>query len=159
MNKKLLLLLVGVLILTLSIPELSLAGDGKTHYGARVGFSQEPDQIVGGLQIITGQVLKIGRFSPSFDLGLGDNVTSIAVNGDFYLPLFNPPKSDLKFFAAFGPTLFYWSHDKGGSDTEIGISGSVGLTSPMGGSHLYSLELKLGFGDVPDLKLLFGFML
>ena len=130
-----------------------------TYYGLRLGMSQSPDQFVVGLQAHMGNIFEIGKFAPSLDLGLGNDVTVLTLNGDLYFPLFAPPKSSLRFFAAFGPTLAYYNADKWGSDTEIGVSGSIGLTSPMGSNNLYNLELKLGFGDIPDLKILFGLLI
>ncbi len=127
-----------------------------TGAGIRAGFGLDPDQAVIGIQAVTARVLKIFRFAPSVDFGFGDNVTTYTINGDLLLRLFSPPKTSAQFYVKAGPTITVWDSEFAGSDTEIGVTTGAGVRLPFGRSNYYNLELRYGFGDTPEVRLLFG---
>jgi len=125
-------------------------------FGARLGYGVDPDQFVLGTQAVFGKMFKITRFAPSFDIGFGDDVTTYTLNGDLRIFLFTPPKASTSLYAALGPTLTYWSPKNADSDLEIGFTFTAGVRIPMGHTGFYNLEARLGAGDVPDFRLMFG---
>jgi hypothetical protein len=123
--------------------------------GVRAGFGLQPDQFVAGVQAVMGKIANVVRFAPSADVGFGDNVTVLTLNPDFRLA-FSPPKSDAIFYGQVGPTIALIDPKHGDGDTEIGLTLSGGLNFPMGTGNLYTLEARIGIGDIPDIRVLFG---
>ncbi len=133
----------------------------KYALGARGGFSSSPDQFFLGLQGSLGNVggaAGTAVFAPSVDVGAGDNFTSVLINGDLRWYVFRLPETGIKFYGAAGPTLGYYSINNAGSSTELGLSLTAGARIPMRGNRSYNLEMRFGFGDIPDMKLSLGVM-
>ena len=149
-------LAVAVAALTLVGASLASAQSTVTQeIGPRIGLSINPDQFVIGGQMqfpLDPQGLAI---CPSVELGVGDNVTTIALNGDLYYhfdnagPNWNP-------YVGGGVGIVFFDADNGGSDDEIGVNLLGGLRfRQKNGSHLFT-ELRLGIADIPDAKILVG---
>ncbi|MFA6588663.1 MAG: hypothetical protein WCT08_06415 [Patescibacteria group bacterium] len=128
--------------------------DPGWSFGARAGYSSNPNQFTIGLQSMLGY-WKFVRFTPSADVGFGDGLTSVLVNADFRVSL-ALPRSNSDLYIGLGPSLALFKYKSGNSDTEIGISVLGGITLPLGDSHRYSLEARYGIGDMPDFKILLG---
>jgi hypothetical protein len=146
-------------IVTLGLCLLFGAAETAAGYtfGVRAGLGLQPDQFVIGAQSRLGQFLPAVRFAPGFDIGFGDDVTTFTANGDFLVTL-GLPKSPTAFYFGGGPTLTVYDFTSG-SETEIGVTAVGGLMLPMGSSNHYNLEARLGIGDVPDVRILFGLFL
>lgn len=145
-------------VLTLALAGSAAADETKgkaASFGLRAGLGLDPDQFVIGAQTILGKFGKIARSAPSFDLGFGNDVTTYAANADLFFPLVSPPSSNAVIYLSAGPTLTHWSFN-GFSDTEIGFTIAPGLRFPMGTKNVYNLETRIGIGDIPDLRILFG---
>lgn len=128
--------------------------------GIRGGLGLDPDQGVVGLQgQFAGRKLKVVRIAPSVDFGFGDDVTTIAGNLDFIM-LLSPPESRSAFYAGAGPTLTWWDFDNDAieADTEIGLSLLGGVRFATSGSHAYTAEFRFGIGDIPEIRILVGFL-
>ncbi len=127
--------------------------------GPRVGFSSNPDQIVFGGQLIIGELAPSLTFDPSLEFGFGDHATLIATNFDlhYHFVLQNSP---WRPYAGAGISLNFIEFDEGfavdRSDTEVGLNLVGGAGVPTSSGNRFFTELKLGLGDVPDLKLLVG---
>jgi len=126
-------------------------------FGLRTGLGLNPDQFVIGLQGAYGSAVGPFQFAPSFDLGFGDNMTTYILNGDLRLPI-SLPKSNSRVYIGAGPTIAVYDTKFAGSDTEIGLSLLGGIMLPMGSVNAYNLELRLGIGDIPDVRILLGIM-
>jgi len=141
-------------------PAFAFAGENShgTGIGIRAGIGVRPDQFVAGAQAVMavmGKFADVVDFAPSVDVGAGDNVTVLTLNPDIRLA-FSPPKSDVSFYGQVGPTFAFIDPKHGDGDTEIGLTLSSGLAFPMGRSNLYTLEVRFGIGDIPDLRVLSG---
>jgi len=148
------------LTILLSVSTVSYAGS-RLSLGARTGFSSAPDQFVLGLQGSFGNVdgaAGTAVFVPSADVGVGSGHTSLLLNGDLRWYLFRLPETGIRFFGSAGPTLGYYSFNNAGSSTELGLSLTAGARIPMRGSRSYNLEMRFGFGDIPDMKLMLSLM-
>lgn len=135
----------------------------RTSIGARAGFGIDPDQFAFGVQAIfnplfedEGSIFSSVQFAPSADFGLGDDLTTFLLNGDFRAILFTLPNSNMNFYGKVGPTIAFIKPDDLDSDTEVGLSLSAGMTMPMTSTNMYNLEARFGIGDIPDFRLLFG---
>ena len=152
---------IWVSVFVMALVAVSVSGSqaaSGVNFGLRTGMSVNPDQFVVGAQAILGRTLKVARFAPSVDAGFGDDLTTVLVNGDVRISLLTLPRAGTSLYGAVGPTLAMYDSDKGGSDTEIGLTLTAGLRLPMGSSNAYNLEARFGVGDVPDFRLLFGIM-
>ena len=137
----------------LVLPSISLGAGAAL--GPRAGYDLDSDKFVVGGEAEFGRVLQQFRFAPSVDLEFGNN-TITALNADFRLYLFNLPETGLRFYGSAGPTLLFASPEQGDSQTEIGLSLVAGMRIPMKGANRYNLETRFGFGNIPDLKLMFA---
>lgn len=145
---------IGLVTLIAALP---LSVSGSSALGPRVGMNFDSDEFTFGVQAELGRVFQSFRFAPSLDFELGDNTTT-ALNSDFRLYLFHLPETGLRFYGSAGPTVVLDSSGKGGSQTEIGLSLVAGVKIPMKGKNRYNLEVRFGFGEIPDLKMMFGIL-
>lgn len=139
-------------------PSCLAISDMKSGIGIRAGYSVNPDQFVIGAQSIMGAAKGKIDFSPSLDYGMGDGGSLLTANVDGSLNLFSPPGSKLVFYAGGGPTFAFIFPDEGDSDTEIGLTLLAGIKVPAGEKNFYNLVARFGIGDIPDFKILFGYM-
>ncbi len=146
---------MGLVILIAALP---LSASGSSAIGPRVGINFDSDKFTIGAQAELGRVLQTARFAPSLDLDLGDNNTMTALNFDFRWYLFPLPETGLFLYGSAGPTIVLDSPGKGGTQSEIGLSLVAGVKIPMKGKNRYNLEVRFGFGDIPDLKVMFGIL-
>lgn len=119
------------------------------RFGVRGGLSSNPDQLVlGGSAWFYGLAPRL-VIDGNLLLGVGDNVTSVRINGDFkYLipagavllyPTLGP---SLQFFRADCPTGF----DCSGSEVGINFGGGVAL-------QRFAFDLQLGLGDISEITM------
>ncbi len=144
---------VNTVVLALAVVTISASGvAAQAQFGLRGGFGLKPDQFVVGGQVEVGK-LAFARIVPSVDVGFGDNVTTIAFNGDFLLRV-EIPDASLELYGGGGPTVLYADVSNGPSDWNLGLTLVVGGRLPVGGRHAVNLEGRLGIGDVPDFRLI-----
>lgn len=105
-----------------------------------------------------GRVLQTARFAPSVDIGFGNDHTVTAINLDFRWYLFPLPETGIHFSGAAGPTATLVSPEKGDSQSQVGLSLTGGIKIPTKGGNRYNLQARFGFGDIPDLKMMFGIL-
>lgn len=128
--------------------------------GPRVGFSTGPDQLVFGGQLIIGEIAPSLTFDPSLEFGFGDDVSTIAVNFDLHYH-FVVSGSNWRPYAGGGVAVVFYDFDTnrfGVDDTQTEVGGSLvlGAGVPTQSGNRFFGEMKLGLGDVPDLKMLVG---
>lgn len=123
--------------------------------GIRGGVSGDPDQFYFGAHFDTGPLLEMLSFRPNVEVGLGDDVTTVAVNFEFvyWFPLRRAPWS---IYAGGGPALNVYDRNNGqhdGTDTEPGFNILAGIQHRRG---LFA-EFKLGLIDSPEVKFGVGY--
>ena len=129
----------------------SRAGGSRDGLGMRAGMSMGPDQFLIGAQAEFGPVVASSFLVPSLDLGFDDQTTVIA-NVDLRWYLLPLPETGIYFYGSAGPTIVV------SPDTDIGLSLTVGAHIPMKKHRRYNVELRFGFGDIPDLKIVAAIM-
>lgn len=156
--------LIGLALLALAVPasaqQHSTQQLGYYGLGPRVGASSNPDQVVAGMQFNLGDFVPHLRFQPNFELGFGDDRTIISVTAPVHYRF--PVNANIVPYAGGGITLAYIHHDLGGgqddSNFDIAAKAVGGVEWPLQGSKQFFLELTAGFGDIPDVEVLAGWM-
>jgi len=127
--------------------------------GPRVGASINPDQLVFGGQLIIGEIAPDLTFDPNLEFGFGDHATVIAANFDAHYH-FVISGSSWRPYAGAGLGINFIEIDRGfgndASDTEVGLNLIGGAGVPTSSGNRFFGELKLGLGDIPDLKIMVG---
>lgn len=131
-----------------------------TGMGPRVGFSVSPDQIVGGGHIVVGPIAKNITFDPSIELGLGDHVTTVALNFDLHYH-FDIKETDWRPYAGAGMVVTFVdsNSDTQTDNSSTGTGGEVilGAGVPTSAGNRFFGEVRFGLGDeVANLKLIVG---
>lgn len=119
--------------------------------GVRAGVSVNPDQFYFGGHYETEELIDNLYFRPNLELGVGDDVTTIAVNVEaiYKFPLKN--RRDTNFYAGGGPAINVYDFEDG-SNTEAGLNLLGGLEFGR-----FFFEVKGGMFDSPDLKVGVGY--
>lgn len=129
----------------------------ETRVGIRGGLSVDPDQVLVGLTIQPPPVAENLYVVPSVEAGFGDDLVSIALNGDLQYQFGR--SGGVRPYAGGGLALTYWNADNGGDDTELGVNALGGLLFDRSSGAPIFLEMKLGLTDeVPDFKFVVGLM-
>lgn len=141
------------------VPAAAWAGAFQT-FGPHIGFSMDPDQVVFGGQLQMGDIAPSMDFVPGVDVGIGDDLTVISLNGDFHYR-FVVEGMTWQPYAGAGIALHFVSWDSPGptsddSDTQAGGSLILGADVPTRSGSRFFVEGKIGLGDSPDLKLMAG---
>ncbi|PYQ10974.1 MAG: hypothetical protein DMH00_09450 [Acidobacteria bacterium] len=152
-------LLIGLVLLSLAAPA-SAERLGYYGLGPRVGVSDNPDQIVAGMQFNFGEFVPRLRFQPNFEVGIGDDFTLVSVTAPVHYRY--KVNANLVPYAGGGITVLFRDHDlnDGRNDRDLAIAAKAvgGVEWPLQGNRQFFLELNLGAGDNQDAELLAGWM-
>jgi hypothetical protein len=145
-------------ILTLLAMGVAVPAAAQTRIGIRAGASGDPDQFVFGMHVDTSPLIEHLTFRPNVEVGIGDNITLVALNIEFayWVPIRN---SRWQVYFPAGPAANIYSFDRPpgrGSDTTVegGFNLGVGIQH---GRGLFT-ELKVGVIDSPDIKVVVGYV-
>lgn len=146
------------LILTIAIlavlPAASSA-DSFDYYGPHLGFSSGPDQFVLGGHLQWNGIAPRVAFVPGADVAFGSDFTMVSLNGDFHYQI--DASTKWRPYLGGGVGFHFPSGDNvGGNDFYGGGHFILGAAVPLQGSGRFFTEMKLGFSDSPDFKLLAG---
>lgn len=146
------LLLSMMLIVAFAAPAYA-----QTQFGVRAGVSADPDQFFFGAHFETEPLLERLTFRPNVEIGIGDDLTLIALNIEFVysIPLDNAP---WRVYFGGGPAANIYSHDDdNGRGDDEGVEG--GFNVLVGLQHRRGLftELKVGALDSPSVKFTVGY--
>ncbi len=148
-----------VLALTLVLALPVVASASYTAYGPHMGFGQGYDQFVVGGQLQWHEIAPQLDFVPSLDLGLGGGATTFSFNGDFHYRL--ATRSTWQPYLGGGVGIHFNSLDNAGpgaddSSTDAGGQFIVGADVATKRGSRFFAEVKVGFADSPDLRVLAG---
>jgi hypothetical protein len=139
--------LLAVAFLILFWPGAALAQD----VGVRAGISVDPDQFYFGAHLETPPLIDRLRFRPNAEIGIGDDLTLIALNFEFAYAF--PSRSPWNLYLGAGPALNIYDSDED-TDAEAGFNILVGAAHRDG----LFFEFKIGTLDSPDLKFGVGYV-
>ena len=147
-----------IVLVTLAVALMAGSAFGQ-GFGVRAGVSIDPDQFHFGGHYDVGAIATNLRLVPNIEIGLGNDVTLICLNGDL---LYDFPDTPWSVGGELGVNIAKFDVpdvpgiDIDDSDTNIGLSavGDYRLTLNSGKTLL--LEAKLGISDSPDFKFTVG---
>lgn len=117
--------------------------------GVRGGVSIDPDQFYFGGHFETDALVDRVHFRPNVEAGLGDDLTTIALNFDFVYKF--PQGNGWRIYAGGGPAINFYRFDRAGNDqtdSEPGLNFLLGVEQDTG----LFFEFKVGAIDSPELK-------
>lgn len=122
----------------------------QTAVGVRAGASVDPDQFYVGGHVETAPIADEFRFKPNVEIGVGHDVTVVALNLEFVYVF--PSSRDWNVYAGGGPALNIFDTDfdtntGGGFNVLFGVTHDSGLFT----------EVKVGAVDSPDFKIGVGY--
>ncbi|MGE0125484.1 MAG: hypothetical protein AB7U25_21345 [Vicinamibacterales bacterium] len=113
-------------------------------------MSIDPDQFYFGAHYETDALVDRVHFRPNVEAGLGDDLTTIALNFDFVYKF--PQRNRWRLYAGGGPAVnFYRFDNRGGNDdtdSDAGLNFLLGVEQDSG----LFFEFKIGAIDSPELK-------
>jgi hypothetical protein len=133
----------------------AVSAQAQQGVGVRAGVSGDPGQFYFGGHAAFGPVVDKLWFRPNLEVGVGNNLTLIALNGEFtyWIPL---SKSPWNFYLGGGPAANIFTYgDVGnrGSAVRPGFNFVLGVAQRKG---LFS-EIKIGAIDSPSFKFGIGY--
>jgi hypothetical protein len=149
-----------ILFVLVVLPVAAGAAIYTESYGPRFGASVDPGQILLGGQLTLGEITPKLVFSPSGEIGLGDQQTNVAFNMDFDYRL-SLQGSQWTPYVGGGIGIDFASFDNPApfpddSETNVGANFILGAGVPTRSGSNFFTEMRLGIGDLPSLKLMAG---
>jgi hypothetical protein len=144
---------------------LCLAGSAQAAafpLGLRAGWTVDPDQFHFGGHIQLSELFPGFRLRPGAEIGFGDDVTQLALNGDLVYRFTELETAEWGVFVGGGLGWYYTKFDlpegyEGDDDTtDLGLTGLGGIVRKLSGGQELSLEFRLGLEDAPDFKVTVG---
>ena len=127
-------------------------------WGLRFGLADDPDTAVFGGQMNLGDIVENLRLQPSFELGVGDDHTTLFVTGAMHYRF--AVDSGFTPYAGGGPAVGFVEYERRNrrddTEFEIGLRAVGGIEWQLDNSRSFFVELQLGFGDVSDAQITAG---
>jgi hypothetical protein len=149
--------MVGTLGLSLAAIALATPpAAAQTQVGVRAGVSADPDQFFFGGHFETEPILERLTFRPNVEIGVGDDLTLIALNIEFVysIPLDNQP---WRVYLGGGPAANVYSHGGNGRGGDSGVEGGFNLLAGLQHRRGLFTEIKVGALDSPSVKFTVGY--
>jgi hypothetical protein len=139
-----------VVVLALS---MLFAGRARAQgIGLRAGVSGDPEQFYAGVHYETTDLVDRLRFRPNVEIGVGDDITLVALNFEFcyHAPLHRTAWS---VYGGGGPALNIYrstndTSPEGGFNILVGLEHRRGLFTELKIGALHSPSVKFGIGYV-----------
>jgi hypothetical protein len=132
-------------------PLAARSAEAQMRAGVQGGISVDPDQVYFGGHIRTAPLIDRLRFRPSVDVGIGEDITMVALNFDFTYGF--PARGPWNFYVGAGPSVNFRHNDGGDSNSGAGFDFLLGAQQRGG----LFFELKVGAGDAANLKFGVGY--
>lgn len=131
--------------------------EAQAGAGIRGGVSVDPDQFYFGGHVALGPLVDRLWFRPNLEIGIGDNRTTVGLNGEFtyWFPAFS--RSQWSLYVGGGPALNLIRFDEdrfgrrdtaaeGGFNILLGLGHRSGLFTEFKVGALHSPDIKIGVG-------------
>ncbi len=155
-----------VLVLALGLVSSVAVAEGESsgmEIGLRAGLTLSPDQFHVGAHTDLGQLVGPMRLVPNIEVGFGDSITMICINGDLVYDFPDTPFSVggelginyMKF--DFGDYESIPGFEVDDTSTDLGISVLGNYNLKMSNGKTLLLEAKLGLTNSADFKFTAGY--
>ncbi len=145
----------GPCALALTVMLTAATSATASGFGPRVGVTGDPDQVHLGMHIDAARMAPNLGFMPSFEVGVGNDITLFSANFDFKYAFVT--RTSWRPYAGGGPALHFINVDNGGNNTEVGFAFFGGLQTGTRSGAFFT-ELRLGMVDSPDIKFTVGWL-
>ncbi len=136
---------------------------GTLHHplNARAGITSwgQITQMHFGLQADWGEFAENLALMPGVEVGLGDDFTILTFNGDVVYRSTELVSRPWEMYGGGSLSFNVVDGPHGGVDTDLGISGLLGLTRDLSNGHTALMEIRVGLIDSPDWKFTLGYSL
>lgn len=148
-----------ILLLIASLFAAAAARAERPPLGFRMGYTswENVHQFHFGGQAKLGDVFPNVALTPNLEMGFGDNVTVIAVNGDLAYRVTELSEAPWGPYVGACLSFIYLDFPVTGSDSNLGLSALAGTTYALDNGNEVFGELRLGVMDSPGLKLTVGY--
>ncbi len=155
-----------VVVMVLALAGMSVAAEGEATgniFGARVGYSFSPDQFFFGGHMDMGQVFAPMRLVPNLEIGFGNDLTTVALNGDL---IYDFPETAFGVGGELGFVYSNWDDhglndidgvDVDTSDTDVSLSVLGEYRHSLSNGKTMFGQLKFGLSGTADFKVLVGY--
>jgi len=146
-----------IIVAAIAVLSITAPAQAQSHFGIRAGASVDPDQFFFGGHVETRPLAERLTFRPNVEVGVGDDVTLVAINLEFAWSFSARQRQPWHIYVGGGPGIVISSHDTGQGDDNGDVGGGFNLL--IGAQHRGGLfgELKVGFIDSPDVKFTVGY--
>ena len=136
----------------------SAPADAQWRAGIRAGVSADPDQFFFGGHVESRPLVERLTFRPNAEIGVGDDVTTVALNVEFAYWLTTDEPWSVYFGAGPAVNIYSFDDDRPGRGDDDDVGGGFNIL--VGAQHRQGLftELKVGMIDSPNLKFTVGYV-
>jgi hypothetical protein len=133
----------------------------KAPFGIRAGYThwKEVDQFHFGGHVYLGELWPNVEFTPNIEVGLGDDVFIMTVNGDITYLFTEFVTYPWDLYGGGSLSFNLVDHQLADATTDLGLSGLVGMRYTFANDHRGMFEFRFGIMDSPAIKLTFGYTL
>jgi hypothetical protein len=127
-------------------------------WGVRFGVANEPDQVLGGIQLDLGSIADRVYAEPSFELGVGDDHTTLKATAALHFRLSPNRRVRPYFGGGISMALDYHDPPDRGSDTDIDLSLRAlgGVAWVLKSRRQFFIEGAVIFGNPHDYAVVVG---
>ena len=134
---------------------------GNSPFGIRAGYTSWKSVNQGhiGGHVYLGELWPNVEFTPNVEIGLGDDVFIMTLNGDvtyLFTEFFSHPWG---LYGGGSLSFNLVNPQLGDTETDLGLSGLVGTKYTFANDHTGMAEIRFGIMDSPSFKLTFGYTL
>lgn len=157
MRRFLLVLLTVALVAGAALPPA--ASGAFPPVGLRAGFTswEEYSQFHFGAHMKAGDLFPNVQLVPSLEMGFGDGLTLVTLNGDFSYRFTELVSYPWALYAGGSLSLNYINPDDLESDLHLGLSALAGLGKSFANGDEIMVELRFGILDSPGFKATLGY--
>ena len=142
--------ILRVLLICGAVVSLATPAFAQRNVGIRAGVSGDPDQFFFGGHYETKPLIRRVTFRPNAEIGVGDGLTTVALNFEFVYSIRLEGEPARVYFGA-GPAANIYSN--GDTDVRAGLNFLLGIQHDRG---LFA-EVKIGAIDSPEFKFTVGY--
>jgi hypothetical protein len=152
--RRLIILATAALVLA-----AATASAGLPPIGPRIGYTswEGLKQVHFGAHAKLGDLFPNIALTPNIELGLGDNLTVFAINGDLAYRVTEMASGSWEPYVGGSLSLLVVDSKFGSADTDLGLSAVVGTTHGLSSGNELLFEIRLGILDSPGFKATAGF--
>jgi len=142
----------------------SSAPTGSSHstpFGIRAGYTSWKGVNQGhiGAHVYLGELWPNVEFTPSAEFGFGDDVFIMTLNGDVTYLFTEFVQYPWGLYGGGSLSFNLVDPQLGDAETDLGLSGLVGMKYTFANEHKGMVEIRFGIMDSPSFKLTFGYTL